>query len=75
MIYVINSARYTLSRHILRDINMGYAVLLIADECHHYASAENRKIFEFLPYLPEQEKTSFPWAFLPPRAQTAMNST
>ncbi len=59
MIYVINSARYTLSRHILRDINMGYAVLLIADECHHYAGAENRKIFEFLPYLPEQEKNFF----------------
>lgn len=50
MIYVINSARYNLARHILSDLRDGYAVLLIADECHRYASGENRKIFEFLPY-------------------------
>ena len=48
MIYIINSARYTLARHILADIKNGYAVLLIADECHHCASPENRKIFDFL---------------------------
>lgn len=48
MIYIINSARYTLARHILSDIRNGYSVLLIADECHHYASTENRKIFDFL---------------------------
>lgn len=51
MIYVVNSARYSLSRHILQDVRNGYAVLLVADECHHYASRENRKIFEFLPHL------------------------
>ena len=48
MIYVVNSARYSLARHILDDFKNGYPVLLIADECHHYASPENRKIFEFL---------------------------
>lgn len=48
MIYVINSARYSLARHIKEDLNSGYCVLVIADECHHYASQENRKIFDFL---------------------------
>ncbi len=47
MIYVINSARHALARHILQDMEEGYHVFLIADECHHYASEENRKIFEF----------------------------
>lgn len=55
MIYVINSARYSLARHILSDIQKGYAVLLVADECHHYASQENRKIFEFLPFLKSRQ--------------------
>lgn len=48
MIYVINSARYALARHIIADLQNGYHVLLIADECHHYASPENQKIFDFL---------------------------
>ncbi len=47
-IYIINSARYCLARHLLSDIQKGFCVLLIADECHHYASPENRKIFDFL---------------------------
>lgn len=47
MIYVVNSARYSLAGHILADIDSGFAVLLIADECHHYGSAENNRIFEF----------------------------
>lgn len=51
MIYVINSARYALARHILNDIRQGYATFLIADECHHYASGENKKIFDFLPFI------------------------
>lgn len=50
MIYVIHSARYRLARQILSELREGYTVLLIADECHHYSSGENRKIFEFLPY-------------------------
>lgn len=49
-IYVINSARYRLARQILGKLRGGAAVLLIADECHHYTSEENRKIFEFIPY-------------------------
>ncbi len=48
MIYVVNSARYELARQILAQLNSGEAVLLIADECHHYASGENQLIFEFL---------------------------
>jgi len=47
MIYVINSARYSLARHILNDLNSGFSVLLIADECHHYGSIENNRIFDF----------------------------
>lgn len=51
MIYVINSARYTLARHIIDDISLGYSVLVIADECHHYGSTENKKIFDFIPVI------------------------
>ena len=47
MIYVVNSARYNLARHILADFKNGYAVLLIADECHRYGSDENNRIFDF----------------------------
>jgi superfamily II DNA or RNA helicase len=48
MIYVINSARYTLARKILDENKQGNSHLLILDECHHYSSQENSKIFEFL---------------------------
>lgn len=51
MIYVINSARYKLARRILDDLRKGETVLLIADECHHYQSGQNRLIFEFLPHI------------------------
>lgn len=59
MIYVINSARYELARQILTDLEQGYAVLLIADECHHYATSQNQLIFEFLPYIKEYENYFF----------------
>ncbi len=49
MVYVVNSARDVLKRHILKDIENGYEVLLVADEYHHYRSPENIKIFSFLP--------------------------
>lgn len=49
-VFVINSARYRLARQILLTLREGRSVFLIADECHHYASSENRKIFEFTPY-------------------------
>ena len=52
-IYVINSARYRLARQILGKLRDGRTVFLIADECHHYTSGENGKIFEFVPYLKE----------------------
>jgi superfamily II DNA or RNA helicase len=45
MIYVINSARYSFSKHMLEE--SGVPVLIIADECHHYGSDENAKIFDF----------------------------
>ena len=53
MIYVVNSARYCLARHILSDISGGAAVFLIADECHHYGSAENSRIFDFYKAIAE----------------------
>ena len=49
-IYVINSARYQLARRILARLRDGETVFLVADECHRYASEENRKIFEFVPH-------------------------
>lgn len=50
MIYVINSARCSLARHMLNDIQNEFTAFLIADECHHYTGSENQKIFEFLPF-------------------------
>ncbi|MGE0074216.1 MAG: DEAD/DEAH box helicase [Sphaerochaetaceae bacterium] len=57
MLYVINSARMVFSRHMLAELDQGTPMMLIADECHHYASAENRKIFEFLPLVPDAMRT------------------
>ncbi|MFW0861045.1 MAG: DEAD/DEAH box helicase [Dethiobacter sp.] len=51
MIYVVNSARNTLSRHLLNDLEKNSSVLLIADECHHYSSPENSRIFDFISQL------------------------
>lgn len=59
MIYVINSARYELARQILKELKHGKAVLLIADECHHYASEQNQLIFEFLPYIKQYQNCFF----------------
>lgn len=59
MIYVINSARYELARQILSELQRGETVLLIADECHHYESGQNRLIFEFLPYIKPYEEHFF----------------
>ena len=47
MIYVVHSARHNLSPQIIREMDHDRAILLIADECHHYGSPENRKIFDF----------------------------
>lgn len=59
MIYVINSARYELARQILSELRSGEAVLLIADECHHYSSGQNQLIFEFLPYMKAHSERFF----------------
>ena len=48
MIYIINSARDSLSNHIRRSFSLGKHVLLICDECHHYQSPQNRRIFDFV---------------------------
>ena len=53
MIYVINSARDSLARHIIEDVNHNNSVLLIADECHHYGSKENARIFGYISHLPD----------------------
>lgn len=59
MIYVINSARYELARQILSELRHDKAVLLIADECHHYVSRQNQLIFEFLPHIQPYERYFF----------------
>lgn len=55
MIYVVNSARDSLSGHMRRDFSLERHVLLICDECHHYQSPENRKIFSFIEDIGERE--------------------
>lgn len=51
MIYVLNSARYSISSHIINDYKNNYNVMLICDECHHFGSSENSKVFDFIPYI------------------------
>ena len=48
MIYVINSARSGLAKHVRTDFALGRHVLLICDECHRYKSKENHRIFSFI---------------------------
>ena len=54
MLYVINSARHSLARHVVEDIKAGFAVFLVADECHHYGSPANALIFEYIKYIHEE---------------------
>ena len=58
MIYVVNSARYTLTQHIAEDFQNKNPILLIADECHHYGSKENAHIFDFASKIPELSSSS-----------------
>ena len=51
MIYVINSARYSLAKHVLDNFSKSEPVFLIADECHHYGTEENSRIFDFFPFI------------------------
>ena len=53
MIYVINSARGLFSRHMLEDVKNH--ILVIADECHHYGSEENSRIFDFVKVFPHHK--------------------
>jgi superfamily II DNA or RNA helicase len=54
MIYVLNTARLCVSRHILKDTDAGASVLLVCDECHHFGSAENAHVFDFFPHIPQE---------------------
>jgi len=46
MIYVVNSARRNLSKHLKKAKNKTkFDTFLIADECHRYGSVQNSKIF------------------------------
>jgi superfamily II DNA or RNA helicase len=54
MVYVLNTARAFVSRHIMNDVGEGSSVLLICDECHHFGSAENAHVFDFLPRIPQE---------------------
>ena len=56
MIYVVNSARDSISGHIKREFSLNRHVLLICDECHHYQSPENRKIFSFIEDMGERKE-------------------
>ncbi len=57
MIYIINSARDHLAGHMQQSFAQGQPVLLICDECQHYQSKENRRIFNFRipPFYPEEQ--------------------
>ncbi|MDR2354606.1 MAG: DEAD/DEAH box helicase family protein [Clostridiales Family XIII bacterium] len=54
MIYVLNTARLCVARHILKDAADGFSVLLICDECHRFGGAENAHVFDFLPHIPRE---------------------
>ncbi|KLU62488.1 type III restriction enzyme, res subunit [Peptococcaceae bacterium CEB3] len=58
MIYVVNSARDTLAKHFLADYQRGSSLLLIADECHHYGSPENSRIFDYMSQIPSRHPAS-----------------
>lgn len=53
MIYILNTARETLSAHMRRELALHRPCLLICDECHHLHAPQNRRIFAFL--TPELE--------------------
>jgi len=48
MVYVLNSARGSLAKHILHDIESGRRTFLVCDEVHHFGSTENAHIFDYL---------------------------
>jgi superfamily II DNA or RNA helicase len=62
VIYVLDSARHNVARHIIADIgtsvgdagtaNEGCSVLLICDEVHHFGSTENAHVFDFAAHIP-----------------------
>lgn len=47
LIYVINTARDSLSSHVINDMKEGRHVFMICDECHRYTGDVNRNIFRF----------------------------
>jgi len=59
MIYVVNSARYRVSTLVAKELKEGQPLMLIADECHHYGSDENRKVFSFLDVIDDKAKANY----------------
>lgn len=53
MVYVLDSARTCISRHILDDVRSGHTVFLVCDEAHHFGSTENAHVFDFFPHVPK----------------------
>ena len=47
-VYVVNSARDALPAHMRRAFALGHPTLLICDECHHFRSPQNRRVFDFV---------------------------
>ena len=54
MVYVLNTARWCAARHILKDVRAGNSVFLVCDECHHFGSPGNARVFDFLPHVPPE---------------------
>lgn len=48
MVYVVNSARDALAAHARRAFALNHHILLICDECHHFQSPQNRRVFDFV---------------------------
>jgi len=48
VIYVLDSARHNIARHIIADVSAQRSVFLICDEIHHFGSAENARVFDFI---------------------------
>jgi superfamily II DNA or RNA helicase len=50
-IYVLDSARTCISRHIIASSKAGHTTFLICDEVHHFGSRENSRVFEFMAHI------------------------
>jgi superfamily II DNA or RNA helicase len=51
VIYVLDSARHNIARHIIADVSLQRSVFLICDEIHHFGSSENVRVFDFIAHI------------------------